>query len=414
MSDLHVPEFSERIDRLRPSLVREILAAATRPGMISFAGGLPAADLMPALPEAAVTDASLYQYGATEGEPAFRPAVAAWIGETGLPVSASQVLPLAGSQQGLDLAAKLLIDPGTAMLTEAPTYLAALQVFQLFGAQVAGIPMDAQGPDLAAFRRLLETRQPRCVYLAPTFQNPTGVSYSREARRAVAELLDRTGVLLIEDDPYRTVALDGAMPPEPICALLRRAPWIYLGSFSKILWPGWRMGYLAAREDLMPKLVILKQATDLHTQRPGQAAVAQWLGSADRHAQVARMQEGYRLRRDAMQAALTRHFRDIADWQPPSGGLFFWLRLRRHLATRPLLDQAISRGVAFMPGEPFFPDHADQNTLRLNFSHATPEQMDHGLATLAELLKKQAGTADSRAHAAQTRVTRTEFAGAGS
>jgi len=382
----HPPRFSERIDRLRPSLVREILAAATRPGMISFAGGLPAADLIPPLPVEALGDPALYQYGATEGEAAFAEAVARWIGETGLAVTPAQILPLAGSQQGLDLAAKLLIDAGTPMLTESPTYLAALNVFKLFGADIAGIPLGADGPDLAAFERLLKLRRPACVYLVPTFQNPAGACYGPDARRRVAELLDEHGTLLIEDDPYRTLALDVDHAATPICALLERAPWIHLGSFSKILWPGLRIGYLAAREDLMPMLVRLKQSVDLHTQRPGQAIVAHWLASPERDAHIERLRAGYRLRRDAMQTTLTRHFGDIADWRAPSGGLFFWLRLRRHEARRDLLECAMARGVAFLPGEAFFPDGTDRQHMRLNYSHATPEQMEQGLDCLADLI----------------------------
>ncbi len=387
-TELCQPRLSQRIARLKSSLVREILSTATRPDMISFAGGLPAPDLMPPLPLQAVADPALYQYGATEGEATYRAAVADWVGETGLSVKPAQILALSGSQQGLDLAAKLMIDPGTPMLTEAPTYLAALQVFQLFGANIATVSLQADGPDLVELEQRLDQRKPGCVYLVPTFQNPSGICYSPAARRAVADLLDHYGTLLIEDDPYRTLALDLDHPATPISALLKRAPWIYLGSFSKILWPGWRLGYLAARPDLMQHLINLKQASDLHTQRPGQLAVAHWLRSAERGQHVDNLRAGYRLRRDAMQAALARHLGDIAEWEVPRGGLFFWVRLLRHKATRALLAQAMDQGVVFMPGEAFFPDGSDQSTLRLNYSHATPEQMDRGLALLSRLLRQ--------------------------
>jgi DNA-binding transcriptional MocR family regulator len=385
--ELCQPRLSQRISRLKSSLVREILATANRPNMISFAGGLPAADLMPPLPMDAITDPSLYQYGATEGEAAYCEAVAQWVSETGLAVTPAQILPLAGSQQGLDLAAKLMIDAGTPMLTEAPTYLAALQVFQLFGADIATVSLLANGPDLAELEQRLAKHKPSCVYLVPTFQNPAGTCYSPEARRAVADLLDHYGTLLIEDDPYRTLALDLTHPATPISALLKRAPWIYLGSFSKILWPGWRLGYLAAREDLMQRLINLKQASDLHTQRPGQLAVSHWLRSDERSMHVVRLRNGYRLRRDAMQAALNRHLGDIAEWEVPRGGLFFWVRLLRHKATRALLAQAMEAGVVFMPGEAFYPDGRTQEYMRLNYSHATREQMERGLALLSTLLR---------------------------
>lgn len=385
------PPLSRRIERLESSLVRDILAAASRPGMVSFAGGLPAADLMPELGSRAPFDRSLYQYGTTEGEPAFREAIAAWVGEAGLQIGPQQVLALAGSQQGLDLAAKLLIDEGSTIVTETPAYLAALQVFNLFGARIAAVPLREEGPDLAALERLLDEARPRGVYLVPSFQNPSGVCYSPEARLAVAELLDYYRVCLIEDDPYRNIKLDVAHPMQPICAALKRAPWIYLGSFSKILWPGWRVGFLAASPELMPHLVRLKQASDLHTQRPGQMAVADWLRSASRDADIEQMIAGYRAKRDIMQASLVRHFGDIADWHLPRGGLFFWLRLRGFSATRATLDDALTRGVAFMPGEAFFPEAVRPTQfMRLNYSHATPEDMERGLAILSRSIREQA------------------------
>lgn len=388
MPTLHAPHLAQRISRLKPSLVREILRVTNRPGMISFAGGLPAADLMPALPFEAFSDLALYQYGATEGEAAFRSATAAWIGEAGLDVNETQVLPLAGSQQGLDLAAKLLIEPGTPMLTEAPTYLAALQVFELFGANIATVPLEADGPDLAALEAQLTRHKPACIYLIPSFQNPGAACYSQAKRRAIAELLDHHGTLLIEDEPYRALALDVEHPMTPICALLKRAPWIYLGSYSKILWPGWRLGFLAAREDLLAPLTNLKQASDLHTQRPAQMAVSHWLNSPRKETDLARLRAGYRVRRDAMQASLERHFGDIATWEKPRGGLFFWAQLNELEASRATVDKAVAAGVAFMPGEAFYPgDKAPKNAMRLNYSHSTPEQMERGLAILSRLLR---------------------------
>jgi DNA-binding transcriptional MocR family regulator len=257
----------------------------------------------------------------------------------------------------------------------------------LFGARVLPLELGATGPDPAALDELLRQHRPACVYLIPSFQNPSGCCYSPELRRAIAEVLDRHDAVLIEDDPYRSVSLDVSHPMQPICASLRRAPWIYLGSFSKILRPGWRVGYLAASPKLMPYLVRLKQASDLHTQRPAQAAVANWLRHPQRDADLARLRAGYRLRRDAMQSALERHFGDLADWQAPQGGLFFWLRLRRHQATRATLDASLARGVVFMPGDSFFPGgQKPLNTMRLNYSLSAPEEMEKGLSILARII----------------------------
>ncbi|MEC5387719.1 PLP-dependent aminotransferase family protein [Uliginosibacterium sp. H3] len=376
-----------RIERLKPSLVREILAVANKPGIISFAGGLPAPDLMPDMRDCIDPDTALDQYGASEGETAFRSAVAEWITHNGLPVAPSQVLALSGSQQGLDLAAKLLIDDGTPVVTESPSYLAALQVFELFGASVLPLALGRDGPDPATLDALLRQHRPACVYLIPSFQNPSGYCYSPEVRKVIAEVLDRHDAVLIEDDPYRSVSLDVTHPMQPICSYLKRVPWIYLGSFSKILRPGWRVGYLAASPQLMPYLVRLKQASDLHTQRPAQAAVANWLRHAQRDADLARLRAGYRLRRDAMQTALERHFGDLADWDVPQGGLFFWLRLRQHQATRSTLDATLARGVVFMPGESFYPGPMKPtNTMRLNYSLSTPAEMERGLAILADCI----------------------------
>jgi len=382
-----------RIERLNSSLVREILAIANKPGMISFAGGLPAPDLMPDMRDCIDLDAALDQYGASEGETVFRAAVADWITHNGLPVTSSQVLALSGSQQGLDLAAKLLIEDGTPIVTESPSYLAALQVFELFGARVVPLALGADGPDPASLDALLRAQRPACVYLIPSFQNPSGCCYSPEKRKAIAEVVDRHDAVLIEDDPYRSVSLDVSHPMPPICASLKRAPWIYLGSFSKILRPGWRVGYLAASPQLMPYLVRLKQASDLHTQRPAQVAVANWLRHPQRDTDLARLRAGYRLRRDAMQAELERHFGDLADWDVPQGGLFFWLRLRRHQATRATLDATLARGVVFMPGESFYPDaQRPTNTMRLNYSLATPAEMEQGLRILAECIFAESHT----------------------
>lgn len=386
------PQLSERIDRLTSSLVREILAAAQAPGMISFAGGLPSADAMPILPDSSEPDdwrAPRYQqYGPSEGEPQLRHALATWLAECGLTVPHTQTLVVSGSQQGIDLAAKLFIDPGTAILCEAPTYLAALQAFQLFGADCLGLALTEEGLAPERLAALIETRRPRAIYLIPSFQNPSGNCYSLANRKAIAEVLDHYGLPLIEDEPYRELMYQD-VDSTPICSLLKRASWIYLGSFSKTLWPGWRIGFLAASEDLFQPLLRLKQAGDLHTNRPGQIRVANWLASANRNQDLARLRAHYRHKRDAMDKLLRQHFGPLAEWQTPAGGLFFWLTLKNLVDTRPILKTALQQGVAFMPGEAFYPVSQPLVTgrLRLNFSHASEKEMDVGLATLAQLFR---------------------------
>ncbi|KQQ54434.1 GntR family transcriptional regulator [Pseudomonas sp. Leaf127] len=378
--------FSERVSRLKSSLIREILAAAQRPEVMSFAGGLPAESMLPAMDWSAMP-VSLGQYGMSEGEPALREALAAEARALGIACQASQVLVVSGSQQTLDLAAKLYIDQGTEILMEGPTYLAALQIFQLFGADCLTVPVASEGPDLAALRQRLEQHSPAFAYLIPTFQNPSGVRYSEARREAVAALLDEFGVTLIEDEPYRELTFDGASA-RPIVARLRRSSWIYTGTVSKTLLPGLRVGYLIASPDLFPHLLRLKQSADLHTNRIGQWQALQWIGSARYNDHLGVLRQFYRERRDAFEVALQTHFADLANWNTPQGGLFFWLTLKRPLDTRTLLDAALAQDVAFMPGEPFFADpQAHHGHLRLNFSHIDPARLDEGLRRLAAVIR---------------------------
>lgn len=378
--------FSERVDRLKSSLIREILAAAQRPEVMSFAGGLPAESMLPKV-DWAPMPASLGQYGMSEGEPALREAIAAEARAIGVPCEASQVLIVSGSQQTLDLASKLFIDRGTEVLLEAPTYLAALQAFQLFGADCLAVAQEADGPSLTALRQRLEQHSPAFAYLIPTFQNPSAVRYSEEKRDAVAALLDEFGVTLIEDEPYRELVFDEGCA-RPIVSRLRQASWIYTGTVSKTLLPGLRVGYLIATPDLFPYLLRLKQSADLHTNRIGQWQALQWLGSEQYRSHLDELRRFYRLRRDAMQAALIEHFTDLADWQVPQGGLFFWLQLKQPIDTRTLLDSALAQNVVFMPGEPFFVDpERNPGYLRLNFSHVAPERLSEGLRRLAGVVR---------------------------
>ena len=377
--------FAQRIQFLTSSIIREILAAAQKPGVNSFAGGLPAAASFPEVDWSTLPE-SFKQYGMSEGEPELREAIAAEARAKGLKCEASQVLVLSGSQQGLDLVAKLFIDPESSILVESPTYLAALQTFNLFQAQCQGVPLTADGLDLSVLERQVCEHKPRLAYLIPSFQNPSGTCYSVKARQDVAAMLDHYGLPLIEDEPYCELDYDG-VPKPPISSLLQRAPWVFQGSFSKILMPGLRVGYLIAHPSLMPHLVRLKQAADLHTNRPGQWLALEYMRSADKLERLARLQAFYRERRDAFAAALESEFADLADWQVPAGGLFFWLKLKQPRDTRPLLQPALAAGVAFMPGEAFFAEKEPPvGYLRLNFSHTEPELMVEGLRRLRKVL----------------------------
>ncbi|MBC2657375.1 PLP-dependent aminotransferase family protein [Pseudomonas sp. MSSRFD41] len=379
--------FSERVSRLKSSLIREILAAAQRPEVMSFAGGLPAEAMLPKV-QWQDMPTTMGQYGVSEGEPQLREVLAEQARQLGLPCTASQVMVVSGSQQTLDLAAKLYIDKGTQIMLEAPTYLAALQIFQLFGAQCLTVALQEDGPDLVQMRQRLEQQRPAFAYLIPTFQNPSAVRYSEAKRDAVAALLDEFEVTLVEDEPYRELTFDGGSA-RPIAGRLNKASWIYSGTVSKTLLPGLRVGYLIASPDLFPHLLRLKQSADLHTNRFGQWQAMQWIGSDRFQQHLLDLRSYYRQRRDAFEAALQAHFTDLAHWQVPEGGLFFWLSLKQPLDTRTLLEAALERDVAFMPGEPFFsePDH-HHGHLRLNFSHIDPARLDEGLKRLATVIRQ--------------------------
>jgi 2-aminoadipate transaminase len=379
-----VAVLSQRVRNLTASPIRAMLEASQRPDMISFAGGLPDPQSFEDI-DLAVPPAELLQYGPTEGEPALRRRIAGDLAALGLDCPAERVLVLSGSQQGIDLAAKLFVDPGAPVAVESPAYLAALQVFRFFGADLQ--PLDRAAPGAGWGKG----SAPRLAYVTPTFQNPTGGCWTLEERRALAEACESAGVTLFEDDPYRDLAYDPC-ERRPIASLVRRASWIYQGSFSKTVAPGLRLGFLAASEDLYPHLYRLKQAADLHANRLSQWIVLRHLEDAARPARLRRVVGRYKAKRDAFAAALERHVSGLADWDVPPGGLFFWLRLRHGVDTAALVAQAMARNVLFTPGEPFM-IRPGSPALRLNFSHASEADAERGLAVLGELLRERAAAA---------------------
>lgn len=373
-----------RIAHLTGSVAREILAHAQSAHVVSLAGGLPDPTLFPAVRN---LPCGWEQYGCSEGEPLLRELLLRQMRELGMAIDLSQILITSGSQQGLDLVAKLWLDPGAAVVLEAPTYLAAIQVFRLFEARLTGVALDADGLDPEALEGAILRERPAFVYLNPTFQNPSGVCLSVERREAVARILDRHQVPLVEDDPYRDLYYDSP-PPPPIVTFLERAPWVYLGSLSKTLMPGLRLGFSVASQGEAGDLLKLKQAADLHTNRLGQLMAVEALqDGAARAAHLRHLRSTYGRRRDAMAQALAARFSDVADWSTSGGGMFFWLRLRARGDLRAWLDRALARGVAFLPGDSFFPpDQAHQNCLRLNFTACPEAKLEAAVHRLRETM----------------------------
>ena len=381
--------FSQRVAQLKSSLIRDILAAAQQPDVISFAGGLPDPALLFWHESESPLPKQLAQYGPSEGEPALREYVANYARQQlGIDCQAQQVLILSGSQQGIDLVSKLFIDPQTPIITESPTYLAALQCFEFFGADITGIPLSPTGIDLPRLQQALQ-QQPAFTYLIPTFQNPAASCYDAEHRQQVVQALQAVRVPLIEDDPYRDLVYD-EVERRPLCAQMTADDsWVYLGTFSKTLAPGLRIGFLIASPDLFPHLLRLKQAADLHSSRLGQYLVLQAVSSDSYQSHLHTLQQHYRQKRDVMQRALQAELSDIADWQCPAGGLFFWLTLKERLDTRLLLPDWLKQGLAVMPGEAFYPENqVELGHLRLNFSHASEQAIEIGVARLAAGLRK--------------------------
>ena len=343
--------------------------------MVSFAGGPPAPHIRPGW--SAPGPPALPLHGPRAAEPELRAAVSDNLRALGVDAPPERVMVLSGSQQGIDLTAKLFVDAGTTVAVEYPTYLAALQVLRFYGAEF----VDISAPDVG---------RASLGYVVPTFANPTGACLSDAERDRLAETCLRAGTVLFEDDPYRELAYEPC-DRTPVVARMGGGTWIYQGSFSKTFAPGLRLGYLAASADLFDQLVAIKQATDLHSSRLSQRIVYDAITGPDWSQRLEQLVTFYRGRRDIFDEYLRRHFRDLATWDTPQGGLFFWLRLRRPIDTRTLLSEAIENGVAFMPGEEFSPGRADVGTMRLNFSHASPEDTERGLQTLAERVHNVSG-----------------------
>ena len=386
---------ANRAERMNPSVIREILKVTERPGIISFAGGLPSPDTFPVQAMAEATQRVLagdgraaLQYAASEGHARLREWVAETLVRQGLSVETDQVLITTGSQQGLDLIAKVLIDPGSPVLVETPTYLGALQAFAPMEPEVIGVPGDAEGPDPDALARLATGNPaPRFLYLLPNFQNPTGRSLPAARRAAIARVAAATGLPIVEDNPYGDLWFDEA-PPAPVSAALPEQS-VYLGSFSKILAPGLRLGYLVAPRALYPKLLQAKQAADLHTPGFNQRIVTEVLRGDFLSRHVPGIRALYRQQCEAMQAALAREMTGLGlEWNRPAGGMFLWARLPEGLDAVRLLPRAVAQGVAFVPGAPFYAARPDPRTLRLSFVTASVAQIDEGIAALARAIRE--------------------------
>ncbi|ARV18952.1 2-aminoadipate transaminase [Curvibacter sp. AEP1-3] len=400
---------AERAAKMNPSVIREILKVTEKPGIISFAGGLPSSKTFPVAEfEAACAKvlkddpAGALQYAASEGYGPLRELVAAQLkaqsAAAGVTwnVDPAQVLITTGSQQGLDLVAKILIDKDSKVLVESPTYLGAVMAFTPMEPKVVSVASDAEGIDIADLAA--KSADARFLYVLPNFQNPTGRSMTEARRAALSIEAARSGLPVMEDNPYGDLWFDQA-PPAPLTA---RNPegGIYLGSFSKVLAPGLRMGFIVAPKAVYPKLLQAKQAADLHSPGFNQRLIFEVMqnGFLDRH--VPTIRSLYKAQRDAMLEALGKHFPESqgpdsanADgtftWNTPAGGMFLWARLPAGMNAVDLLPYAVDKGVAFVPGAPFYAGNADARAMRLSFVTPSVEEIHRGVAALAEAIHAQ-------------------------
>jgi 2-aminoadipate transaminase len=382
-------QFSERAQQLQSSAIREILKITQRPDIISFAGGLPSPATFPVERMKAAYDKVLsengkvaLQYGPTDGYAPLRGWIADSLSTEGTRIAPEQILMVSGSQQALDLLGKVMIDEGSRVLVETPSYLGALQAFSLYRPEFKSVDTDEHGLVPSSLAAVAEGA--RLLYSLPNFQNPTGRSMSLERRVELVETCARLGLPLIEDDPYGALSYKG----EPMPKMLAMNPdgVVHMGSFSKVLTPGIRLGYVCAPAPLVRRLELAKQAADLHTAQLTQMVVHEVIKDGFLDGHIPTIRTLYANQCQVMLDAMAEQFPAGVTWTRPEGGMFIWVTLPKHIDSMALLDQAIAAGVAFVPGAPFYANDPQANTLRLSFVTVPPERIREGIAILGKLI----------------------------
>jgi 2-aminoadipate transaminase len=395
--------FAQRTQRMKSSAIRELLKLTELPDIISFAGGLPAPDVFPVKEFQAACNrvletqgAQALQYGTTEGYTPLREMIARHSARYNMEITPENILITSGSQQALDLLGKIFINRGDHILVESPTYLGALQAWNAYGAEYIAVPSDENGMITDYLEEALRAG-PKFMYILPNFQNPTGVTISLERRKRIVELADQYGVPIIEDDPYGQLRFEGEHLPtvEYLDSVIhdQKACYsgnvIYLSTFSKTLAPGIRLAWVVAPSEVIRKLVQAKQGADLHTATFNQIVAHEVSSGGFLNKHVQTINKVYHERRDVMLDSLEEHMPDGMHWTHPQGGLFLWATLPSNMDAAEVLKDAVQQKVAFVPGESFHACGGGKNTMRLNFSNATPESINEGIARLGKVIKKQ-------------------------
>ncbi|HYW55449.1 MAG TPA: PLP-dependent aminotransferase family protein [Polaromonas sp.] len=390
-------QFADRLNNVETSAIRELFKLLGKPGIISFAGGFPDSAMfdVEGIKEAAnkaLTEEAggALQYGATEGYNPLREQLAAFMGTKGVDVAPDGLIVTTGSQQALDLLGKTMISPGDKVIVEGPTFLATIQCFRLYGAELISAPIDANGVKTDELEKLIAQHKPKFVYLIPTFGNPSGALLSLERRKKVLELAVKYQTLVVEDDPYGDLYFDAAPPPS-ILSLSKDVPRsreliAHCGSMSKVLSPGLRVGWMIGPAELLANATMCKQFSDAHTSTFAQATAARYLKAGRMPATLANVRKVYGERALAMGAALKRELGDAVEFTQPQGGLFFWARLTgaggKTKDAAKFAKKAIEQGVAFVPGAPFYAGNPDASTFRLSFATADVAKIEQGIGRL--------------------------------
>ena len=394
-------QFASRLNNVETSAIRELFKLLGKPGIISFAGGFPDPAMFDVEGIREASNAALtqdpgaaLQYGATEGFSPLKEQLSAFMATKGASVTADELIVTTGSQQALDLLGKTMISPGDKVIVEGPTFLATIQCFRLYGAELVSAPCDAHGVNTGVLEKLIAEHQPKFVYLIPTFGNPSGALLSLERRKKVLELAVKYNTLMVEDDPYGDLYFNEAPPPSLLALSSSvagsRDLIAYCGSLSKVLSPGLRVGWMIAQPELLAKATMCKQFSDAHTSTFAQATAAQYLNSSRMPATLNNVRTVYAERAKAMGDALTRELGDAVEFTQPQGGLFFWARLTgkggKISDASEFAKRAIEQGVAFVPGAPFYAANPDTATFRLSFATADIGKIQEGVGRLARAL----------------------------
>jgi 2-aminoadipate transaminase len=385
--------FSDRISDVPRSFIREILKVSVDESVISFAGGLPNRNLFPLMELKASADRVLdeagmdaLQYSSSEGHRELREWIAArYRQKKNISVSPDNILITTGSQQGLDLLGKTLLNKGDGVIIEEPGYLGAIQAFSVYRSVFHPVAVDMEGIDLARLKKAVSDNSIKLFYCVPNFQNPSGISYTEENRRQAAAILEGRSTLLVEDDPYGELRFIGKDKTSFHNLLAHNT--VLLGSFSKIVVPSFRIGWVVARDEIMEKLIIAKQASDLHTNYFGQRIILQYLTDYDIDEHIEKIKEAYGRQRDCMVAAIEEYFPEETSYTKPEGGMFLWITLPEGLSAVDVFKNAIEKKVAFVPGDPFYINRSNVNTLRLNYSSVDEDAIRTGIKRLGQVLK---------------------------